>query len=63
MDCTMYMCDRVPEYIYEGDCRMSNHDVIPYHIEKENMLDKFKFHFWEIEDFQLVRRLEGDFSQ
>lgn len=63
MDTTADLVRKVPEYIYVGNCRMSNHDVIPYHIEKENMLDKFKFSFWEIEDFQLIRRLEGGLSQ
>ena len=57
MDRTRDLVRKVPEYIYVGNCRMSNHDVIPYHIEKEDILDQFKFHFWELEDFQLVRRI------
>ncbi len=63
MDRTRDLVRKVPEYIYVGNCRMSNHDVIPYHIEKEDMLDQFKFHFWEIEDFQLVRRLHRGLTQ
>ena len=63
MDRTIDLVRKVPEYIYTGNCRMSNHDVIPYHVEQEDMLDNFKFHFWEIEDFQLVRRLHGGLEQ
>ena len=63
MDRTKDIVRKVPEYIYVGNCRMSNHDVIPYHVEQEDMFDKFKFHFWEIEDFELVRRLHGGLKQ
>ncbi len=63
VDTTMDISEKIPEYIYNDGCLMSNHVLLPYHMFRKDLLDRIKFHFWEGKDFQMVRKLLREESE